>query len=85
MSLKTKLLELFKYEPDKDGAQSFNIKSALNDNWDKIEAWAQSVKNALAKPDGEREDAGEGCDADGGRHQNAQQRRGRRGGYGKAS
>ena len=49
MSLKTKLLELFKYEPDKDGAQSFNIKSALNDNWDKIEAWAQSVKNALAK------------------------------------
>ena len=38
MSLKTKLLELFKYEPDKDGAQTFNIKSALNDNWDKIEA-----------------------------------------------
>lgn len=49
MSLKTKLLELFKYEPDKDGAQTFNIKSALNDNWDKIEAWAQSVKTTLAK------------------------------------
>lgn len=49
MSLKTKLLELFKYEPDKDGAQTFNIKLALNDNWDKIEAWAQSVKTALAK------------------------------------
>lgn len=49
MSLKTKLLELFKYEPDKDGAQTFNIKSALNDNWDKIEAWAQSVKTALTK------------------------------------
>ena len=49
MSLKTKLLELFKYEPDKDGAQTFNIKSALNDNWDRIEAWAQSVKTALAK------------------------------------
>ena len=49
MSLKTKLLELFKYEPDKDGAQTFNIKQALNDNWDKIEAWAQSVKTALAK------------------------------------
>ena len=48
MSLKTKLLELFKYEPDKDGAQTFNIKSALNDNWDRIEAWAQSVKTALA-------------------------------------
>ena len=37
MSLKTKLLKLFKYEPDKDGAQTFNIKSALNDNWDKID------------------------------------------------
>lgn len=37
MSIKTKLLELFKYEPDKDGAQTFNIKSALNDNWDKID------------------------------------------------
>ena len=49
MSLKTKLLELFKYEPDKDGAQTFNVKSALNDNWDKIETWAQSVKTALAK------------------------------------
>lgn len=49
MGLKTKLLELFKYEPDKDGAQTFNIKSALNDNWDKIEAWAQSVKTALTK------------------------------------
>ena len=48
MSIKTKLLELFKYEPDKDGAQTFNIKSALNDNWDKIEAWAQSVKTTLA-------------------------------------
>ena len=48
MSIKTKLLELFKYEPDKDGAQTFNIKSALNDNWDRIEAWAQSVKTTLA-------------------------------------
>lgn len=48
MSLKTKLLELFKYEPETDGAQTFNIKSALNDNWDRIEAWAQSVKTTLA-------------------------------------
>ena len=49
MSLKTKLLELFKYDPSTDGAQTFNIKQALNDNWDKIEAWAQSVKTALTK------------------------------------
>lgn len=37
MSLKTKLLELFKYDPSTDGAQTFNIKSALNDNWDRID------------------------------------------------
>ena len=48
MSIKTKLLELFKYEPETDGAQTFNIKSALNDNWDKIESWAQGVKTTLA-------------------------------------
>lgn len=37
MSLKTKILGLFKYDPDKDGASSFNIKQALNDNWDKLD------------------------------------------------
>lgn len=37
MSLKTKILELFKYDPDKDGASTFNIKQALNDNWDKLD------------------------------------------------
>ena len=47
MSLKTTLLSLFKYEQDKDGASTFNIKQALNDNWDKIDAWAQKVKEAL--------------------------------------
>lgn len=38
MSLKTKILGLFKYDPDKDGASTFNIKQALNDNWDKLDA-----------------------------------------------
>lgn len=37
MSLKTKILGLFKYDPDKDGASSFNVKQALNDNWDKLD------------------------------------------------
>ena len=37
MSLKTKILGLFKYDPDKDGASTFNIKQALNDNWDKLD------------------------------------------------
>lgn len=37
MSLKTKILGLFKYDPNKDGASTFNIKQALNDNWDKLD------------------------------------------------
>lgn len=37
MSLKTKILGLFKYDPDKDGASTINIKQALNDNWDKLD------------------------------------------------
>ena len=37
MSLKTKILGLFKYDPDKDGASTFNVKQALNDNWGKMD------------------------------------------------
>lgn len=37
MSTKTKNLELFKYDPAADGASTFNIKQALNDNWDKLD------------------------------------------------
>ena len=37
MSLKTKILGLFKYDPDKDGASTFNIEQALNGNWDKLD------------------------------------------------
>ena len=47
MSLKTKILGLFKYDPDKDGASMFNIKQALNDNWDKLDnEVAARVKSA---------------------------------------
>ena len=38
MSTTTENLGLFKYDPSTDGAQTFNIKKALNDNWDKIDA-----------------------------------------------
>lgn len=37
MSLKTKILGLFKNDPDKDGASTFNIEQALNGNWDKLD------------------------------------------------
>lgn len=37
MSVLTKFLGLFKYEPEKDGVETFNIDRSLNDNWDKID------------------------------------------------
>lgn len=37
MSKNTKNYGLFEYEPEKDGAQTFNIQSALNDNWEKVD------------------------------------------------
>lgn len=43
----TEFLDLFKYEPEVDGAQTFNIQLSLNDNWDKIATWAKAVSVAL--------------------------------------
>lgn len=37
MSTQTTNLELFKYDPLSDGNQTFNIDTALNDNWDKVD------------------------------------------------
>lgn len=39
----TEFLKLFKYDPVTDGAQTFNITLALNDNWDKLERWAAEI------------------------------------------
>ncbi len=48
MSIITDFLKLFKYDPETDGASTFNIKQCLNDNWDKIDAWASGIKTAIA-------------------------------------
>ena len=48
MSKTTKNLGLFEYEKDKDGASTFNIEQALNDNWDKLD-WVP-VTSALTRP-----------------------------------
>lgn len=37
MSKFTDFLNLFKWEPDIDGEEEFNIDKALNENWDKID------------------------------------------------
>ena len=43
MSLYTTILSLFKYNLDTDGKNTYNIQLALNDNWDKIDAFAKSI------------------------------------------
>lgn len=48
MSTTTEKLGLFKYDPVADGAQTFNIKQALNDNWDKLEKKAVETDLTLA-------------------------------------
>lgn len=38
MSKLTEILKLFCYDPETDGANTFNIPKALNENWEKIDA-----------------------------------------------
>ena len=49
MSTTTDKLALFKYDPSTDGAQTFNIKKALNDNWDKLDDAVKEILITLAK------------------------------------
>lgn len=49
MSTTTEKLRLFKYDPSTDGAQTFNIKQALNDNWDKIDDAVKDIDTNLQK------------------------------------
>lgn len=47
MSKLTDILGLFQYDPETDGANTFNITQALNNNWDKIDAWASGIKSTI--------------------------------------
>ena len=46
MSTTTENLSLFKYDPRTDGANTFNIEPALNDNWDKLDAAVSAAQSA---------------------------------------
>lgn len=46
MSTTTPNLGLFKYDPSSDGAQTFNIQKALNENWDKVDAAVKALSSA---------------------------------------
>ena len=45
MSSYTTNLRLFKYNTATDGKQVFSIDDAMNDNWDKIDAFAKAIKD----------------------------------------
>ncbi len=47
MSIFSNFLKLFKYEPTIDAQNTFNIQSALNDNWDKVDDFAKDVSQQL--------------------------------------
>ena len=48
MSTTTDKLALFKYDPSTDGAQTFNIQKALNDNWDNLDDAVKEILITLA-------------------------------------
>ncbi|WP_302661671.1 hypothetical protein, partial [uncultured Dysosmobacter sp.] len=48
MSTTTDKLALFKYDPSTDGAQTFNIQKALNENWDKLDDAVKQILITLA-------------------------------------
>lgn len=54
MSTTTDKLALFKYDPSTDGAKTFNIQKALNENWDKLDDAVKEILITLANkaPDG---------------------------------
>lgn len=47
MASNTQNLNLYKKNPDTDGADTFNVRTMLNENWDKIDLFAGTVNTAL--------------------------------------
>lgn len=46
MPKETQTLRLFEYDTATDGNQLFNINMSLNENWDKIDDFAESTNNS---------------------------------------
>ena len=46
MPKETQTLHLFEYDTATDGNQLFNINMSLNENWDKIDYFAESINNS---------------------------------------
>ena len=43
MSVLSNFLKLFKYDKEEDANNTFNIETALNENWDKVDAFASGT------------------------------------------
>ena len=65
MSTTTENLGLFKYDPSTDGANTFNIKQALNENWDKLDAAVSAARSAGEYDADKSYTAGDYCLRDG--------------------
>lgn len=68
MSTTTENLSLFKYDPSTDGANTFNIKQALNDNWDKLDAAVSAAQSADGYDESRSYAVGDYCLHDGTLH-----------------
>lgn len=49
MSTFTKFLNLFKWQPDMDGNEEFDIEKSLNENWDKVDTKLETYMTDLTK------------------------------------
>ncbi len=47
MSILTSFLNLFKYDPVADKENTFNITTALNENWDKLDNKIEEISNTI--------------------------------------
>lgn len=65
MSTSTPNLGLFKYDPNTDGAQTFNIQKALNENWDKVDAAVKNLSSAAEYSAAQTYALGDYCTHDG--------------------
>lgn len=65
MSTTTPNLGLFKYDPSTDGAQTFNIQKALNENWDKVDAAVKALSSAAEYSAAQTYALGDYCTHDG--------------------
>lgn len=48
MSLLTSFLQLFKYDPVADKDQTFNIETAMNENWEKIDQKTKEINDSVS-------------------------------------